>query len=164
MADKLLYILAGYDDKTSARLESIQNKLYECGFTGTHTKNIPLHITLGSFPTGKEKEIELAQLIQTLADKISPFKITFNSISIFDNERVLFVAPDTNEKLLKLKEIFGDSYNWTAHTTMIIDEPDVILKALPIVLNEFTAFSGSITSLHLYEFFPTRHILSVNFK
>lgn len=164
MADKLLYILAGYDDKTSARLESIQNKLYECGFTGTHTKNIPLHITLGSFPTGKEKEIELAQLIQTLADKISPFEITFNSISIFDNERVLFVAPDTNEKLLKLKEIFGDSYNWTAHTTMIIDEPDVILKALPIVLNEFTAFSGSITSLHLYEFFPTRHILSVNFK
>jgi len=164
MTDKLLYILAGYDDETSARLESIQNRLYECGFTGTHTKNIPLHITLGFYPTGKEKEAELADFIRTLAARTSPFEITFNSVSIFDNARVLFIAPDTNEKLIHLKENFGDSHNWTAHTTMIIDEPDVILKAVPIVLDEFSAFSGRITSLHLYEFFPTRHILSVDFK
>ena len=41
MANNALYVLAGYDDVTEARLAALQNKLYEQGFTGTHTKNIP---------------------------------------------------------------------------------------------------------------------------
>lgn len=44
------------------------------------------------------------------------------------------------------------------------DNPDTIYKALPLVMNEFSAFDGKVTSLHLYEFFPTRHILSVDFE
>lgn len=162
MSDKALYIMAGYDDKTEKYLANIQNKLYECGFLGTHTKNIPQHITLDSFST--DKELELKNLLQELSKKIKPFEITFNHIGIFGGSGVLFVAPDTNYKLLELKEIFGDSYNWTPHTTMIIDKPDTIFEALPLVMNEFTAFSGKVTSLHLYEFFPTRHILSVDFE
>ena len=162
MADKALYILAGYDDKTEEYLSSIQNKLYERGFTGTHTKNIPQHITLGSFST--DKESELKNLLQDLSKQIKPFEITFNHIGIFGGSRVLFVAPDTNYKLLELKERFGDSYDWTPHTTMIIDNPDTIFEALPLVMKEFTAFAGKIASLHLYEFFPTRHILSVEFE
>ena len=162
MADKALYILAGYDDKTEEYLSSIQNKLYERGFTGTHTKNIPQHITLGSFST--DKESELKNLLQDLSKQIKPFEITFNHIGIFGGSKVLFVAPDTNYKLLELKERFGDSYDWTPHTTMIIDNPDTIFEALPLVMKEFTAFAGKIASLHLYEFFPTRHILSVEFE
>ena len=38
---KSLYILAGYDDNTEKYLAGNQNKLYEEGFSGTHTKNIP---------------------------------------------------------------------------------------------------------------------------
>lgn len=76
----------------------------------------------------------------------------------------MFVAPDPNYELIELKERFGDSYNWTPHTTMLIDNPDTIYKALPLVMNEFSAFDGKVTSLHLYEFFPTRHILSVDFE
>ena len=76
----------------------------------------------------------------------------------------MFVAPDTNYKLLELKERFGDSYDWTPHTTMIIDDPDTIFEALPLVMKEFTAFEGKVTSLHLYEFFPTRHILTVDLE
>ena len=56
MSDKALYIMAGYDDKTEKYLANIQNKLYENGYIGTHTKNLPQHITLGSFPTDKEEE------------------------------------------------------------------------------------------------------------
>ena len=162
MSNKALYIMAGYDDKTEKYLSSIQNKLYECGFIGTHTKNIPQHITLGSFSL--DKESELKNLLQELSVQIKPFEITFNHIGVFGGSRVLFVAPDPNYKLLELKERFGDSYNWTPHTTMIIDNSDTIFEALPIVMNEFTAFAGKITSLHLYEFFPTRHILSVDFE
>ncbi len=162
MSDKALYVLAGYDDKTEKHLSNIQNKLYEHGFVGTHTKNIPQHITLGSFST--DKESELKNLLQEVSKQIKPFEITFNHIGIFGGSRVLFVAPDTNHKLLDLKERFGDSYNWTPHTTMIIDNPDTIFEALPFLMNEFAAFDGKITSLHLYEFFPTRHILSVDFE
>ena len=162
MSNKALYVMAGYDDKTEKYLSSIQNKLYERGFVGTHTKNLPQHITLESFPT--DKELELKNLLQELSTQIKPFEITFNHIGIFGGSKVLFVAPDTNCKLLELKEMFGDSYNWTPHTTMIIDNPDIIFEALPFVMNDFTAFAGKITSLHLYEFFPTRHILSVEFK
>ena len=85
-------------------------------------------------------------------------------MGIFGGSSVLFIAPDPNRGLLELKERFGDSYNWTPHTTMIIDKPENVIKALPLVMNEFTAFSGKVTSLHLYEFFPTRHILSVDFE
>lgn len=159
MADKALYVLAGYDDRTEMYLANIQNKLYEYGFTGTHTKNIPQHITLGSFST--EKETELVDLLRKLSMEVPSFELTFNHIGIFGGGRVLFVAPDSNEQLLKLKEMFGDSYNWTPHTTMIIDDPDVILKALPIVLHDFSSFCGRIETLHLYEFWPTRHIMSV---
>ena len=162
MSDKALYILAGYDDKTEKYLSSIQNKLYEHGFIGTHTKNIPQHITLGSFST--DKESELKKLLQDLSKEMKSFEITFNHIGIFGGSKVLFVAPDTNYKLLELKERFGDSYDWTPHTTMIIDDPDTIFEALPLVMKEFTAFEGKVTSLHLYEFFPTRHILTVDLE
>lgn len=161
MADKALYVLAGYDDATEMRLAALQNRLYEHGFTGTHTKNIPQHITLGSFPT--EKERELTELLQKLSEEGSSFDISFNHVGIFARGYVLFIAPDHNTALLKLKENFGDSFDWTAHTTMLIDQPETVCRALPILMEDFTAFQGRVNALHLYEFFPTRHILSVCF-
>lgn len=159
MADKALYILAGYDQKTEERLSRIQSQLYAQGFTGTHTKGIPQHITLGSYPT--EKEEELIDTLHHLSKVTQSFEITFNHVGIFGGSRVLFIAPDTNHQLLSLKENFGSSIGWTPHTTMLIDEKATILKALPIVMNTFASFSGKVTMLHLYEFWPTRHILSV---
>jgi len=159
MDSKALYILAGYDDVTEMRLASIQNELYDHGFAGTHTKSIPQHITLGSFPT--EKEAELIELLNRLSKEVPSFDVTFNHVGIFSGGRVLFIAPDTGEQMLALKEQFGSSENWTPHTTMLIDAPDVILQAIPVVLGEFSAFRGKVETLHLYEFWPTRHILTV---
>lgn len=159
MADKALYILAGYDDTTEKRLSDIQNKLYEAGFTGRHTKNIPQHITLASFPT--DKEARVISKLQSVSETAASFEVTFNHVGIFGGARVMFIAPDSNHKLLELQETFSDSRGWTPHTTMLIDEPDEIFRALPLVMDAFSSFSGSVTTLHLYEFFPTRHILSV---
>lgn len=159
---KSLYILAGYDDNTEKYLSGIQNKLYEEGFSGTHTKNIPQHITLGSYPVEMEKE--LIELLNKLSQTVGRFEVTFSHIGIFNGSKVLFVAPDCSKEMLELKENFGDSTTWTPHTTMLIDEPEIVLKALPIVLNEFSSFGGKVTTLHLYEFWPTRHILSVELK
>ena len=159
--EKALYILAGYDELTEIRLQGVQNALYARGFEGTHTKNIPLHITLAFYPSNPLREAELKEMLQKLVKEVSPFDVTFNHIGIFDGGRVLFIAPDCNEKLLKIKELFGSSFNWTPHTTMLMDEQSSILKALPIALQEFSAFKGKVTALHLYEFWPTRHILTV---
>lgn len=157
---KALYILAGYDDNTEKYLSGIQNKLYESGFVGTQTKNIPMHTTLGSFPC--EKEEELIEFLKKLSAETKAFEVTFNHIGMFGGGNVLFIAPDANHRLLDLKEKFGSSYNWAAHTTMLIDDARVVQQALPVVLEQFKAFSGKVSKLHLYEFFPTRHIISVD--
>ena len=161
MEGKALYVLAGFDGKTEKKLSNIQNKLYEHGFSGTQTKNIPLHITLGSFSTDKEKE--LIDFLQKLSKQVDSFEVNLSHVGIFCGSRVIFVAPDCNRNLLELKENFGDSYGWTPHTTMLIDNPDVIHEALPAVMKEFTPICGKVTTLYLYEFFPTRHILTVHF-
>ena len=158
--DKALYILAGYDSDTENHLSAMQNELYEKGFSGQQTKNIPQHITLGSFPV--EMEAELIDRLHVLSKETKSFELTLNHIGIFGGSRVLFVAPDINKELLELKEMFGKSRGWTPHTTMLIDEPEIIMRAAPVILNRFAPFSGKVTALHLYEFWPTRHILTVD--
>jgi len=159
MTEKFLCIMAGYDAATEKRLSQMQNRLYESGFTGTHTKDIPQHITLGTAPV--EREEEVVHFLQSISAKYEAFDIAFNHIGIFGGAKVLFVAPDNDEKLLGLKRNFGDCFGWTPHTTMLIDEPDRIMQAVPVLLENFSSFCGKVTTLHLYEFFPTRHILSV---
>ncbi|WP_312433355.1 2'-5' RNA ligase family protein [Lacrimispora sp.] len=162
MEKKILCVMAGYDDKTEQYLASMQNNLYVNGFVGTHTKYLPQHITLGTFPI--EKEAQLIDLVTRASQEIKPFDITFNHIGIFNGSEVLFVAPDPNNNLFILKESFGDSYNWTPHTTMLIDTPQNIYTALPILSDSFKSFQGTIQNIHLYEFWPSRHILSLSLK
>jgi 2'-5' RNA ligase len=159
MADKILCVLAGYDEKTEARLAALQNRLYENGFAGTQTRNIPQHITLGTF--SPEEEEALLPRMRQAAGECAPFPVTFNHAGVFGGARVLFIAPDISHELLRLKEHFGPACGWTAHTTMLIDEPQTIYQALPLVMEGFSAFAGEVSSLHLFEFLPTRHILSL---
>ena len=159
MGDKRLYVLAGYDDATERVLSGWQQNLYDKGYVGTHTKGIPQHITLGSFPT--EMEAELVEIVNKIAEETKHFKVTFNHVGIFGGSKVLFVAPDVSHVLLDLKEQFGSSEGWTPHTTMLIDEPEVICEAVKDLMVQFQAMAGEVTTLHVYEFWPTRHILTV---
>ena len=159
MADKILCILAGYDGKTEARLCALQNRLYESGFTGTHTKNLLQHITLGTFPA--EEEQALCQRMRQAAGECRPFPLSFNHVGIFGGSKVLFAAPDATPELLQLRGHFGPALGWTAHNTLLIDDPEAVYRALPLVMEGFSAFEGQVESLHLFEFWPTRHILSL---
>lgn len=150
--------MAGYDETTEITLSTMQQRLYDNGFVGNQTKNLLQHITLGTFETDQEKT--LITLVEKAALESCQFDITFNHIGIFGGSSVLFVAPDPNPMLLKLKEYFGDPFNWTPHTTMLMDKPEVIYKALPLVADNFSAFQGQVQSVHLYEFWPARHICS----
>ena len=162
MQEKFLCVMAGYDAETETRLAGLQNMLYENGFCGRHTKDIPQHITLGSFPLPEEDR--LTTLLKDAAEKTRAFPVTFNHLGIFGGAQVLFVAPDASHALLSLKEIFGESFNWTPHTTMLIDDSEQIFAAQKLLTEKFSAFAGTVESLHLYEFWPTRHILTVRLE
>ena len=159
MENKFLCLMAGYDDDTENYLASIQKKLYAVGLTGQHTKHIPQHITLQTYP--QEQEAEVVQMVKKIATETESFEVDFSHIGIFSGGKVLFIAPDKDTALIALKEKFGPSFDWAPHTTMLIDELDNIQQALPLVVKEFSSFHGKVTCLHLYEFWPTRHILTV---
>lgn len=156
MDKKFLCVMAGFDNATELKLSAMQKGLYDLGFVGKQTKNIPQHITLGSFDV--ERELEIKELVQTVAKTMSIFPVTFNSIGIFQGTKVLFAAPDTSRYLLDLKESFEESFGWTPHTTLLIDEPEIIYRAVPLIADNFVAFGGRIEYIYLYEFWPTRCI------
>lgn len=162
MENKFLCIMAGYDNDTETHLAGIQQKLYSVGLTGSHTKNIPQHITLQTYPT--DQEAELIEVLHRIAAETPCFDVCFSHIGIFTGGKVLFIAPDKDTALIALKEKFGPSFDWAPHTTMLIDDQEHIQQALPLVGREFSSFHGKVTCLHLYEFWPTRHILTVNLE
>ena len=167
MAGKALYVLAGYDDWTEKTLAGMQDKLYKLGFSGVQTKNIPMHFTLGSYNTDQEEALK--DRLRKIADTQRAFDVSFNHVGLFrlpEND-VLFIKPEAGREMLDLKDCFNDdldTFNWSAHTTLLIDRPDVIREALPAVLDEFSPFEGKVSVLHLYEFWPSQHILSVQLK
>lgn len=161
MEDKFLCVMAGYDEPTEKELVALQRKLYDKGYVGEHTKGIPQHITLGTFEVSREREIK--ELVKAVSESTEAFHITFSHIGLFTGGKVLFIAPDMNRELLELKEKFGESRGWAPHTTMLIDEPEVIHKALPVVVENFKSFEGRIECIYLYEFWPTRFICTGRF-
>lgn len=160
MKDKLLCVMAGYDDDTEKYLTDIQNRIFEQGLKSTHTKNIPQHITIGTFDI--EKQDELVDILNSISQKIKAFEITFNHIGIFNGSKVLFIAPDANRNLIELREMFDANIDWTPHTTMLMNEPNVVFEAMPIVLDNFQSFRGKIDKVYLYEFWPANEIIKVN--
>lgn len=164
MADKNLYILAGYDDETEQKLEAWQQSLFDKGFSGTQTNGIPMHFTIGSYATDREEELKERLLQVAKTHRASAAE--FNHIGLFTlgDNAVLFLAPEITPEILALKDCFRDNhdiYNWSAHNTLLIDKKDVIRDALKTVMDEFVPFSGKVSRLYLYEFWPTRHIMTV---
>lgn len=160
MSDKNLYLLAKFDDETQNKLTGYYDILTKHGFIGNQTKNIPYHFTLGS--CGVDCETELLIKLNEICLKTKCFDINFAYIGLF-GLNVLFIAPNMNFELQELQNNFfsdcGHGYHsWSAHATLLIDEPQTILKALPIIANNFKPFKARIESLALYEFFPARFI------
>ena len=76
MENKFLCVMAGYDDDTENYLAGIQKKLYAVGLTGQHTKNIPQHITLQTYPTKRS-------LMGTYCFAQSPATARYSSVMHF---------------------------------------------------------------------------------
>jgi len=160
MQDKALFLLANFDSETQDKLGGYYDTLLQHGFIGTQTKNIPYHFTLGSCSVDYEKR--MINELNKICSETPCIDISLGYIGLFE-QRVIFVAPCMNFELQKLQNSFFDDcgngcHKWAAHATLLLDEPQVILKALPIVTEKFQPFKARIESVALYEFFPKRLI------
>jgi len=159
MQDTLLYVMAQLDPVTCEKMRNIDRLLLRLGLEVKKPPKVPYHITLGSFPVDQGSEIK--SLVEVVCKEVKRFPLSYNHIGLFVLS-VLFFGPDVNEQLLKLQKPFEDKriklHDWTAHTTLMMDEPDVILKALPVVSEQFTSFHATVDSVSLYEFWPSRLI------
>ena len=160
MKDKFLYLLAQFDKETQEILSGHYDILQQNGFVGNQTKNIPYHFTLGKKDIDYEKQ--LIDDLDKICTSIACIDIHLSHIGLF-GLGVIFIAPDMNFELLTFQQkLFPNcgngAYNWTPHATLLIDEPERIQKALPIVAENFRPFKARIESIGLYEFFPKRFI------
>ncbi len=114
-----------------------------------------------------DKEREAVEITQKTAAAFSAVPVHISHMGLFAGGRVLFCAPERNPQLDALHdacEKYPQKYPWTPHATLLIDEPDTVCAAVPVLVKHFAPFAASITRLHLCAFWPAREIMSVHLK
>ncbi|MBR4080819.1 MAG: 2'-5' RNA ligase family protein [Clostridia bacterium] len=160
MAESFLTLMADYCPEDQQRMSVWYNALQDAGFTGRQTPGLPLHISLGTFPLDREKDA--VRIVREAAARFAPRTVAIRHVGVMPGGQVLFAAPDMDPALTALQRACGDAtvngHPWLPHTTMLIDEPEVIGAALPVLMQHFTPITARITRLHLCAFWPTREI------
>lgn len=162
MAEKILVMMADWDDETQKILSGWYDDLTRAGFEGKQTLGLPHHITMSAYTLDKEEQA--AKLMKKVADEFAPFKVHLSHMGMFEGGSVLFAGPERNPELVRLHEALDlgapQEHPWTPHTTIFINEPEVVHAAIPTVVKSFRPLVGTITKLHLCAFWPTREIAS----
>ena len=162
MAEQFLTLMADLDDESQERLSGWYYILQQEGFTGTQTPGLPYHISLSTFNLNQEEKA--VEIVKRVSAEYAPVSVHFSHIGLFAGGKILFATPEKNSELIALHEACKSDapqqYPWTPHTTILIDEPDVVYRALPFVVKAFTPFVAKISRLHLCAFWPTREIVS----
>ncbi len=162
MNGTFLCVMACFDPQTDEKLDAIRVSLKQAGFKGRQSKNLPNHVTLGIYEPDMEES--LISRINEIADSLNPISVTLGNIGLF-SLRVAFIAPVVNHRLLEIQEALPSNEEpWSPHVTMLIEDDEVILKALPIIKEKFMPFEAAISSICLYQFKPTRFILKRELK
>ena len=163
MAEQFLTLMADLDGDSQAILSEWYGALKEAGAAGTQTAGLPYHISLAAFPLDKEQTA--VELMRKAAERFSPIPVHISHIGIFAGGKVLFGAPEMNPGLRSLHDACkmetDEASVWTPHVTVLIDEPDAVCAALPVLVKSFYPFIGKISRLHLCAFWPTREIASI---
>ena len=163
MAESFLTLMADYCEEDQQRISVWYDALQTAGFTGTQTPGLNHHISLATFPL--EQEAEAVALTKRVAAEYSCVNADIRHVGVFPGGKVLFAAPDMSPELVALQQACSNGpvngYPWTPHTTMLIDTPERIGEALPVLMAAFTPIRAKITHLHLCAFWPTREILTI---
>lgn len=161
MAEKRIYLLAQLDAAANQTMAALYGRLAQAGLVGTQTKGIPYHFTLGSFEAGQAAQA--VALAQDTARKTSAFDVRLSHVGLFGLQ-VLFLAPSRTTELLRLVNGLAPDaqrsgqHAWVAHATLLMDSPDNIQAAIPIVARAFAPFTARVESIGVYAFFPKAYL------
>lgn len=164
MAESFLTLMADYCEEDQQRIFVWYDALQTAGFTGTQTPGLNHHISLATFPL--EQEAEAIALTKRIAAEYSCVNADIRHVGVMPGGKVLFAAPDLTPKLAALQWACAgnrplNGHSFLPHTTMLIDTPERIGEALPVLMAAFTPIRAKITHLHLCAFWPTREILTI---
>ncbi len=167
MAESFLTLMAEYCAEDQQRISVWYDALQNAGFVGTQTHGLKHHISLATFPL--EKESEAAELVRQVAARFSPLFVDIRHIGVFPGGKVLFAAPDMSNALTALQEACAhgaplNGFPFLPHTTLLMDTPETIAAALPVLMRVFTPIHARIDRLHLCAFWPTRDILTARLR
>ncbi len=160
MAEQIIVMMGIWDDETQKVLSGWYDELRKEGFTGRQTPDLLHHISLSTYTT--DKEAEAAGLIRSVAGSFAPVQVSISHLGIFAGGQILFAAPDINSGLKELHDAcdlgVAQEFEWTPHTTLLIDDAEVVQRAVPAAVKAFRPLTGTIKSLQLCSFWPTREI------
>ena len=164
--DKKLYILAELDNDTQNVIKKYEKIIFDNGFVGNQTKDIPYHITMGEYPM--ECENDLKNLLDKIYLEYNEFNISYSGFGLF-KLNVLYLNPCMNIKLIELYNFINKANSYkdndlSAHTTIYIDEPENVIRILPKIVENSEKINGKIKYISLYEFFPKRLIKRIELK
>lgn len=160
MSKKFICGFLEYDDDTQSKIMKMYALLKENGFQGQQTPNVPYHITVAYYNTNMEDKLK--ERYKKISSTYSQFEVNISHLGIFDM-KVLFLGPDVNHQMLKLKDLMcegslGEEKGWSSHTTLLIDSKEKIMEAIPIIGQDFKNMKTKVSYISLYEFFPVRQI------
>jgi len=170
--DKKLYLVAELDNNFQNKFNELYQIILENEIIGIQTKDIPYHITLCSFQID-DKNIVL-NLMDEIKGQFNKINIAFSGFGLF-GLNVLYLNPCFNKNLMELynfanKNSLDKNNEFAAHATLLIDEPENILKILPkinekfneLIEGKYNAFTGQVENIGLYEFSPLKFIKKIN--
>ena len=120
---------------------------------------------MGLCPYNRYRDVLWGCGYEKAASAFPPIPVHISHIGIFPGGQVLFGAPERSAALTALHDACdsgaAQSYPWTPHATILIDKPETVCAAVPVLVRSFTPFVGKIIRLHLCAFWPTREIAAM---
>ena len=165
--EKFITVMAILDDHTQAVFQGIQEELESKYGIDTKTRDIPYHITLGSYAV--EDTQTIVDRIIEVAKRQKAFPIQFAGVTHFGNV-VRFAEPVISAELLALHSHFDNDYangypDWMPHATLYMhSEPTEIDMAEEMIAKVTGLSEAKIVGIELGEFWPTKKIIRVLFE
>ncbi len=156
---KRVYLIAHLDDVANRKLDELYDLLRAAGLTGAQKADFPHHITLGEYDLSQEAQA--LALTKAVCARTAPFTVELNHLGLFGTS-VLFAGLSVNHELLTLHEalmgtvLWKGGVEWVAHATLLMDEPEAVLRAVPIAAQAFSPMRATIDSVGVFEYAPSK--------
>lgn len=165
--DKFITVMAVLDDQTQEIMENMAQDFLQQYGPDVKTKDIPYHISLGSY--APEEAEEIAKRIQRVAKETNPFEIKILGLNHFGN-KIRFLEPEISEDLMNLHLHFDSDYangypGWMPHATVYIhEEPREIEVSKELAEKVECLKTAKVVGIELGEFFPAKFIMREMFE